>query len=287
MTGTFDHPFAVNHIILSNGCKLAYIDEGKGDKVLLFVHGLATYALSWQKNIEYLKQYYRCMAIDLPGNGFSERGDYPYSIEFFSGCLYDFIQKLHLGQVILAGHSMGGQIIMNLAIKEPSCADKMILCAPAGFEVFTPLEKNLYRSTVGLFDIFSSDESSLRNTLYASFYRHRQQSEAMINELVQLMRSYPAKQYRDMIDKCIQGMLYETVFDRLPLIRQQVLVMFGEYDALIPNKFIHHTSTRHIAEEGAKRIPAATLKMIPQCGHFLQIEKAAEVNNYIHSFIEG
>ena len=71
---------------LSNGCEMAYIDEGKGDTTLLMVHGLANYCGVWVKNIESLKKHYRCIAIDLPGNGYSDGGDYPYGINFFSGC---------------------------------------------------------------------------------------------------------------------------------------------------------------------------------------------------------
>lgn len=59
-----------------------YIDEGEGD-TFLFIHGLATYALSWRRNIDELKKSYRCIAVDLPGNGLSDRADYPYGISFF------------------------------------------------------------------------------------------------------------------------------------------------------------------------------------------------------------
>ncbi|MCB0697724.1 MAG: alpha/beta fold hydrolase, partial [Chitinophagaceae bacterium] len=83
--------YTQHYVRLSNGCNVAYIDEGKGDKTLLFVHGLATYAQTWAFNIEALKDRYRCIAIDLPGNGYSDGGDYPYGINFYSGCVYDFM----------------------------------------------------------------------------------------------------------------------------------------------------------------------------------------------------
>ena len=82
MIKTVSYPYAVHNLRLSNGCNLAYIDEGKGDKTIVFIHGLATYALSWKKNIDSLKKRFRCIAIDLPGNGLSGKGDYSYSISF-------------------------------------------------------------------------------------------------------------------------------------------------------------------------------------------------------------
>jgi pimeloyl-ACP methyl ester carboxylesterase len=88
-----------------------------------------------------------------------------------------------------------------------------------------------------------------------------------------------------MIEACISSMLNEPVLPRLHEIQVPVLVMFGERDALIPNKLIHPVTTRSIAEAAVKKMPHATLEMLPQCGHFLQWEKAKEVNTFIHHFI--
>src|ERR1700742_1729400 len=119
-----NYEYTINYLTLSNGCKVAYIDEGKGEKTLLFIHGLATYSLSWKKNIEYLKKKYRCIAIDLPGNGLSDRGDYPYSMNFFAGSVYDFIRLLGLKNVCLVGHSMGAQVAMTTLLRQPDCANE-------------------------------------------------------------------------------------------------------------------------------------------------------------------
>jgi pimeloyl-ACP methyl ester carboxylesterase len=278
-------PFHINHIRLSNNCDVAYIDEGKGDKTLVFIHGLATYALSWKKNIDNLKNYYRCIAIDLPGNGFSERGDYSYTMNFFAGAVYDMIVKLKLKNVCLVGHSMGGQIALTILLNESSCADKLVLCAPAGFERFTQFEVNMYEASLNVVDLFSTEENSLKKTVRNSFYHYPSQADDMIDELVNIMRAYPIRSYRHMINSCITGMLQEPVFEGLPLIKQPTLVIFGERDALIPNKVLHATTTRKIAESGVTQMPHATLNMIPSCGHFVQWERAEEVNALINDFV--
>jgi len=279
-------PYPIHYQKLSNGCDIAFIDEGTGDKTLLFVHGLATYGASWNKNIDFLKKYYRCIAIDLPGNGMSSRGDFPYSMNFFAGVIYDFIQKAGLKNVVLVGHSMGAQIVLTTLINMPDCADSVVLCAPAGFEQFTSIERSIYHGTVQFFDFFSTEENSLRKTIRSSFYQYPTQGDDMIDDLVEIMKKHPSSQYRPMIEACITGMLNEPVFDKLHEIQQRTLVLFGERDALIPNKLIHPFTTRQVGETGAKKMPHATLIMLPQCGHFLQIEKANEVNHYMRSFID-
>jgi pimeloyl-ACP methyl ester carboxylesterase len=281
-----ENAYLTHYIKLSNNCDIAYIDEGEGTKTLLFVHGLATYGPSWNKNIEFLKKYYRCIALDLPGNGLSSRGKFPYSMNFFAGIIYDFILKAELNNVYLVGHSMGAQVVLTTLINAGNCAEGVVLCAPAGFETFTSMERSIYHGTVQFFDYFSTEENSLRKTIRTSFYHSSTQADDMIDDLASIMKKYPASQYRPMIEACISGMLNEPVFNQLHQIQQRTLVLFGERDALIPNKLVHPTTTRQIAEAGVRQMPHAMLEMIPQCGHFLQIEKAAEVNHIIRRFID-
>jgi len=277
--------YDIHYITLANNCRVAYIDEGSGDQVLFFIHGLATYGLSWHYQVEGLKHRYRCIAIDLPGNGHSDRGNYPYGINFFSGCVYDMIQRMGLKRVTIVGHSMGGQIAINLVAHEPAVAEKLILCASAGFERFNGMERSIYQGTVSFLDMFSSDENSLRKVIRSSFYRYPEQTDAMINDLIDIMHKHPSREYHSMIEACINGMLHEPVFDMLHQIQQPTLVMFGERDALIPNRLIHPYHTKQVAETGTKEIPDAVLRMVPQCGHFLQMEKPGVVNPYIMDFV--
>src|SRR5471030_741637 len=100
----FTYPYKTQSVALAGNCNINYIDEGSGTRTLLFIHGLANYALVWKKNIDYLKQYYRCIAIDLPGNGLSDRNDHTFSMNFFADTVHDFIDDLGLKNVTIVGH---------------------------------------------------------------------------------------------------------------------------------------------------------------------------------------
>ena len=279
--------YPIHKVTLPNGCEVAYIDEGVGSTTLLFVHGLANYAGVWVKNIEALKKHYRCIAIDLPGNGYSDKGDHPYGINFFADTVYDFIRQMKLQNLVPVGHSMGGQVSLRLVINHPAACNKLVLCAPAGFESFTALERTIYKTGIRFLDLFSTEENSLREVTRASFYHYPAFAENMLQELVDLMKQQPVNRYRKMVESCINGMLDEPVFSELRNIRQKVLVMYGERDALIPNKLIHPISTRTLAEKAVAELPDATLKMLPECGHFVQLEEAELVNEHIRQFVEN
>ncbi len=281
-----DDIYPIHKVTLSNGCNVSYIDEGKSDTTLLFIHGLATYAYSWVLNIRELKSHYRCIALDLPGNGYSEGGDFDYGINFYSGCVYDFMQQLQLKNVVLVGHSMGGQIAATLVINQPDACEQLILCAPAGIETFSVIERTIYHAGINFLDFFSSEEYSLRETINTSFYNKHPKADEMIQELIRIMKEQPMSKYRRMIEMCITGMLNEPVYDKLKTINQPTLILFGERDALIPNKLMHPLlSTKSVAETGLRQIPNAHMELLPKCGHFLQIEKAEEVNLLIREFL--
>lgn len=282
---TIQYPYKVHTAHISN-CNIAYIDEGSGPKTLVFIHGLAMFAPCWKKNIDELKKYYRCIAIDLPGNGLSSRGNYAYGMAFFADTINEFIQQLKLEHVCIIGHSMGGQIAITTIIRHSPCAEQLILCASAGFEQFSPFEKTIYQTSLHLVDMFSSEENSLRHMTEISFYKNPKQANELVNDLVKIMHAHPIKEYRKMIEGCILGMVNEPVYDKLHHILQPTLVIFGEHDRLIPNKLIHHITTRKMAEEGSHKIPAAKLKIIPDCGHFVQWEKPEEVNILINEFLK-
>lgn len=287
MTKVEGLPAGYSKIRLSNGYTVSYVDEGEGAQTILFLHGLANYSAAWTNNVKGLKQNYRCIAIDLPGNGYSEKPDTLYSMQFYAACVYDFIRLLDLRNVVLCGHSMGGQVALTLLLHAPDAAQKLVLCAPAGFERFNLFEKTMYRSVIGIADLFSSEESSLRNSIYSSFYQNPSQADGMIDEMVHILRSYPARIYRKMVESSIDGMLNETVYDRLGEINIPVLVIFGALDALIPNKLLHPVSTEQLARETIGKMADARLEMVPFAGHFVQWEKAAVVNKLIASFLEG
>lgn len=270
---------------LSNGCKLSYIDEGTGEQAIIFIHGLSNYSMGWKKNIDELKNYYRCIAVDLPGNGYSGRGGLPYSMKFFAECVHELIQILKLKRVTLCGHSMGGQVAITTVLNFPDTIEKLVLCAPAGFEEFTETERRMYMASIQIFDVFSSEENSLRKTMQSSFYMAPEQAKPMVDELVRLMKEHNIKEYRAMVEACIYAMLHEPVFDKLIFITQPTLVLFGERDALIPNKVLHPVSTKTIAERGMAHLHNATLEMIPKCGHFLQWEESGDVNYYVRRFM--
>lgn len=273
---------------LPDGTDLAYLEAGAGEQTLLFVHGLGTNKSAWQKNIAYLKNYYRCIAIDLPGYGASSQKDFSFSMDFFAQSLRDFAAALDLQNLILVGHSMGGQIAVTFALNFPGFLKKLVLIAPAGFEKFSEAEKIWFGGVYQPLLLKAASEEQIRQNFENNFFHFPNDAEQLITERMQLKKEAAAYDYYcRMIPKNVAAMLEAPIFDRLHLLRLPTLIFFGLNDALIPNPFLHpNQSTAEIARAGHLKIPGSQLTLLPDCGHFLNWEKADEVNRGIQHFLK-
>lgn len=273
---------------LKNNTRIAYIDCGqKSKETLVFIHGLANYLWVWKWNIATLQEKYRCIAIDLPGNGFSSRKDYQYSIKFFSETIINFVEALNLKHVSLVGHSMGGQIALNLAIHHGNLFNRLILSAPAGLEYYTPHDATLFKAAISFGNFLAMDESHITQSINASFYKQDKTAKDIINDLNSIIGINDRILYRKMLELCINSMLDHQVFKKLKLIQNKTLIFFGENDQLIPNRFLHPVTTKEIANKGAAQMPNAKAITYPETGHFVHIERAHEMNNEIISWMES
>lgn len=280
-----EYPFPTKKITLSGGIQIAYADEGTGAQTILFIHGLGSYLPAWKKNVEALRNQYRCIAIDLPGYGKSSKGKYPGSMPFYAGLIAEMIDSLGLDNLTLAGHSMGGQIAITCALAFPNKVDGLILVAPAGFETFTKGQKQWFREVITADGVRLTPVEAIKTNLAYNFYDLPEDAEFMIHDRIAMRDASDFNWYCYIIPQNVQGMVDDPVYDFLPEIKQPTLVLFGENDNLIPNRFLNGGPTRTYAEDGASRIPGARLELIPKAGHFVQFERAEQVNDLIRQFM--
>jgi pimeloyl-ACP methyl ester carboxylesterase len=280
-----EYPYTVKKLKLDSGPEIAYVDEGKGDKVIIFIHGLGSYLPAWKKNIEGLKSSYRCIAIDLPGYGKSSKQPHSGKMSYYASVVKEFAEKLGLKQVTLAGHSMGGQISMVAALNYPGLVKSLILVDPAGFERFTEGQKQWFRNVMTFEGVKNTAAEDIQNNLAVNFYNMPDDAEFMITDRIAMRQAADFDNYCYAVVQSVNGMVDEPVIDLLPGITQPTLIIFGENDNLIPNRFLNPGKTKKIAEAGKNKIPDSRLILVKKAGHFVQFEKSDIVNKGITDFI--
>ncbi|MCB9284500.1 MAG: alpha/beta fold hydrolase [Lewinellaceae bacterium] len=234
--------------------------------------------LAWRKLIAGLRGQARCIALDLPNYGGSTPGDFPSTMSFFAKVVWEFADQLGLSELVLGGHSMGGQIAMIMALQRPFAVEKLLLFSPAGFENFTEPERLMLRNAYAPQLLQALTEDQIRQNFHANFYQFPADAEFMIEDRLRMKESPQYAYYCRMIPKCVAGMLDEPVYDFLPSIQQLTHVFYGLQDQLIPNRLVHPLlSTKQIARQGVRRLANAHLHLLDQCGHFPQWERAEKV----------
>ncbi len=276
----------VKTIQLSSG-KLAYIEKGKG-KTILFIHGLGGNSSHWEKSVKELSSAYKCIAVDLPGYGWSDKHvdtKGKDQLQFYADVISEFLQKKKIKKLILAGHSMGGQIAVITSLQNKK-VKKLILAAPAGLETFTEKEAQLLLASTPPAVFEKQDQAVIRNNFKLNFYLQPADAEQLIQDRLKLKQCPDFEQYCINVSNGVKGMLAHPVKESLKNISIPVLILTGANDALIPNRYLHPGLTNEsIMKESAAFIRNCKVEIIPQSGHMFQFEKSSEVNNIIQQFL--
>jgi pimeloyl-ACP methyl ester carboxylesterase len=280
-----DYQFETKHIKIDS-LNISYIQEGHGDTTLLFLHGLSSNSDAWSRNIDTLKNHYNCIALDLPGYGKSSKPNADYTPSYFASVVHAFIEKLQLKEIVLVGHSMGGQASIKLAVQYPETVKQLILVAPAGLEQFSDTEAQIIKSIYTSEMIKATTDEQIRKNYALNFFKQPEEVSKMIEDRIRVKTSADFDQHCDAISKSVAGMLNDPVFGDLKNIQQNTLLIFGKEDMLIPNKYFHpDLSVETIGEIGKKEIEQIQVIYVNESGHFVQFEKPQEINSAIRSFI--
>lgn len=285
MTEDLKYEFPVKYADLSNDVKIAYVDEGSSEKTLIFIHGLGSYIPAWRKVIPELKSKYRCIAIDLPGYGKSSKGLHSGNMTHYASVVHEFIEKLNIENYTLVGHSMGGQISMTYSLMYPGEMNSMVLVAPAGFEDFSAGQKDWLEGVMTPHLVKSTTLEGIETNLYYNFYSMPDDAKFMIEDRIAMRTADDFMNYCIIVSRSVAGMVKEQVRTLLHKIDTPTLIVFGEKDNLIPNRYLNPGRTSKVAEYGHENIKGSKLVMIPKAGHFVGFEKAELVAEEINKFV--
>jgi haloalkane dehalogenase len=123
------YPFASRWIEVE-GCKVHYLDEGKGP-TLLMVHGNPTWSFLYRELVRGLSGHFRCIATDHPGFGLSlPRTGYGFTPAEHARVLEGFVGALELTDLTLFVQDWGGPTGLHLAVNQSERIRRLIIGIP-------------------------------------------------------------------------------------------------------------------------------------------------------------
>lgn len=99
----------------ADGVPIAHEVHGTGSPALVLVHGWSCDRSYWKEQLEYLAPQYQLVLIDLAGHGESGLGRKDYTMAAFGADVAAVVDSLGLGSVVLVGHSMGADVVVEAA----------------------------------------------------------------------------------------------------------------------------------------------------------------------------
>lgn len=115
-----------------DGCRVNLRRGGAG-RPLLYLHG-ASGAPVIMPFMEKLAQRFDVLAPEHPGYGLSDEPEWLDNIHDAAYFYLDFLKRLNLRDVVVLGNSMGGWIAMEMAVRDTSRMNSLILVSPAGIQ---------------------------------------------------------------------------------------------------------------------------------------------------------
>jgi pimeloyl-ACP methyl ester carboxylesterase len=259
-----------------DGTTLRYIDAGHGTPVV-FLHGLGASMYAWRKNLAPVAAAgYRVIAFDNRGFGFSDKPATGYDNASYARLTVALLDSLHLEDVVLIGHSMGGAIAAEVAIAHPQRVRGLVLIGSAGLGAREALVFRLGRWPVIGPLLFAFRGRGLTERLLKSTYADpRKVSDGDVDQ-------YYAPVAEPEYGRALHAVLREFRLDglgggRLERIGVPTLVLWGEADRLIPIAF---------GRALAAGIPRAAFLSVPRAGHSVQEEAPDEVNRLLIRFLK-
>lgn len=251
--------------------KIRYLDYGAGEDVVIFIHGFGGDLGNWLFNYQSLGEKKRVIMLDLPGHGESTKDVADGSIDSITTVLKEFVDHLNLSKVDLVGHSMGGALSINMALKFPDLVNRLVLIASAG------LGKEIDAEYIkGFAD--SDSRRELKPHLEKLFVDKSVVNRQFVDDMLKFkridgVRDCLQKIYNNLLDD--QSNQANVYVEKLANIEQPILVLWGSDDAIIPSKQIENISS----------LKNISTHVYENAGHMLQLEIYNKVNEDIEKFL--
>ena len=246
---------------------------------LILLHGTGGHWEAYAANLGPLSQHFHCIAIDMVGNGFTDKPDYDYEIGVYVAHVTGVLDALGVPVASFIGMSLGSWVAARFALDHPERTGKLILQSPAGLiataenmariraERTRAVEDPSWNSIKAMFDHLIADEANRIPDLIAlrqAIYRLPETRQAIDHVLI---LQDPDARERNLLAP-----------EQWSSIKAPTLVVASGKD---------HGEYQSTARQVARLIPNAEVLEMPTVRHWPAFEDPAAFNAAALRFLRG
>lgn len=281
-----EHAHALHHAERSRfleveGVRIHFQEAGAPTSPpVILIHGFTASTLVWSDVLLPLAaQGFRVIAPDLAGFGFSAKPkDGEYTIEWQARLVIGLMDALGIESASLVGNSYGGAVAAVCALDYPQRVERLVLVgAVSNDDVKKRLMLRVGRSPV-VGDLISPLLLDLRWLVRRRVLRNRVRIKEINDERFEAHhRHLRTSSTQRAALRMLRRWHAERIRESAHLIKQPVLLIWGEQDAEIPLSDGHYLH---------REMPEARLIVFRNCGHLPQEEYPQEFVELVTDFIK-
>jgi len=281
-----------SHYVKTNGVNLHVLQAGSvKDPLVILLHGFPEFSYAWRKQIPYLVEAgYRVWAPDQRGYNLSDkpRGIGSYTVDELVKDVIGLIDAAEEKNAFLVGHDWGGAVAWHVATKYPDRINKMVvLNMPYPKVMNEHLRSNAIQrkrsNYIYFFQIPWLPEIRMK------LQNYRGLRDALTNSSLpgtfsdEDLKKYTSawskpKAYHSMINWYRAAVQKPVYYEDKPKVTVPTLLIWGELDKFLGIEMAQPSI--NLCEDGH-------LIIIEGATHWVQHEKAEEINNLITSFFHN
>jgi pimeloyl-ACP methyl ester carboxylesterase len=240
----------------------------------VLLHGWSAFKELWWSTLLALAPHAQAYAPDMPGHG-----DSPLygsaSMRQIADRIGEFCAALGHDRVALVGHSMGGNIALELALSRPDLVERLALVDPAVQPLeMPPYTRSYLDQTFGWAALRTSMAAARQLSVVGRLVPHAHQGGVVLPALRRV--SYLARHDANALRALLDSLFGNPIGPRLAEVRQPTLVISGEFDPLVPPP---------LSRRVAAAIPGAQYAVIRRAAHNPMDERPREFNAALLDFL--
>ena len=254
--------------------RLSYIEAGASGPTIVLLHGWSAFKELWWSTLLALAPHAHAYAPDMPGHG-----DSPLlggaSMRQIAQRIERFCATRGDERIVLVGHSMGGNIALELTLARPDLVERLVLVDPAVQPAEMPMYTRSYLDhTFGWVVLRTSMAAARQLSLVGRFVPHEHQGGVVLPALRRV--TYMARHDADALRTLLDSLFENPIGPRLAEVRVPTLVISGEFDPLVPPP---------LSRRVAAAIPGAQYTVIRRAAHNPMDERPREFNAVLLDFL--